>query len=244
MTEHPYGYIKGDKIYLRGFLGQEDRVIGEVKEDEASTIRYFEDRFETVKQKVAKLKQDIEENQNKGSYLMKLIHLKNSLMNYDGLGDFPGLIRELEEKETFLEEIIQSNRQKNLEIKKALIKEADAIKNSTDWKEASEAFKELKLKWLKTGPVEKEVQDEIEKEFQDILDIFTATERTISMGSPCRQSKTSKYMKACSNRQERRMTYPTLKRPLRSVKKFKSNGRLREESPQLKDNPYGMSFLS
>lgn len=172
MTEHPYGYIKEDKIYLKGFLGQEDRIIGEVKEDEASTIRYFEDRYEVVKGKVEKLKSDIQENQNKGSFLMKLIHLKNSLMNYDGLGDFPALIRELEEQEAYLEEIIQSNRKKNLEIKSALIAEAEAIKDSTDWKEASEAFKELKLKWLKTGPVEKELEADIEQEFQSILDVF------------------------------------------------------------------------
>jgi hypothetical protein len=172
MTKHPYGYIIGEKIYLKGFLGQEDRVIGEVKEDEASTIRYFEDRFETVKLKVEKLKSDIEENQNKGSFLMKLIHLKSSLMSYDGLGDFPALIKELEEQEAILEEIIKSNRRKNLEIKKALIEEAKKHKDSTDWKESSEFFKELKLKWLKTGPVEKELEEEINKKFQDILDVF------------------------------------------------------------------------
>jgi len=172
MTKHPFGYIKGEKIYLKGFLGQEDRVIGEVKEDEATTIRYFEDRFESVKLKVEKLKRDIEENQNKGSFLMKLIHLKSSLMSFDGLGDFPALIKELEEQEAILEDIIQSNRQKNLEIKKALIEEAEKQKESTDWKESSEFFKEQKLKWLKTGPVEKELQEEINEKFQDILDVF------------------------------------------------------------------------
>jgi hypothetical protein len=172
MTEHPYGYIKEDKVYLKGFLGQEDRIIGEVKEDEASTIKYFEDRFDAVRQKVEKLKSDIKENQNKGSFLMKLIHLKGSLMNYDGLGDFPTLIKDLEEQETYLEEIIQSNRQKNLEIKKSLIEEAEALKDSTDWKPASEAFKDIKLRWLKTGPVEKKLEEEIENSFQAALDVF------------------------------------------------------------------------
>ena len=71
--EHPYGYIKDNKVYLKGFLGQDDRVIGEVKEDEASTLNYFEARFEQLKEKVEKLKSDISENQNKGSFLMKLI---------------------------------------------------------------------------------------------------------------------------------------------------------------------------
>src|SRR5690606_7262899 len=104
--EHPYGYIKEGKVYLKGFLGQEDRLIGEVKEDEASTIKYFEVRFQTVKEKVEQLKKDIEENQNKGSFLMKLIHLRNSLMNYDALGDFVPLIEELNGLEITLEEII------------------------------------------------------------------------------------------------------------------------------------------
>ncbi|MCC5936951.1 MAG: DUF349 domain-containing protein [Lunatimonas sp.] len=170
--EHPYGYIKDDKVYLKGFLGQEDRVIGEVKENEDSTIQYFEARFEMIREKVEKLKRDIQENQNKGSFLMKLIHLKESLYSSDALGDFPSLIADLEEQEKFLEEIIQSNRGRNLEIKQGLIEEAENLMHSTDWKAASEEFKNIKLRWLKTGPVEKAVEQETEERFQQALDVF------------------------------------------------------------------------
>src|SRR5690554_52546 len=170
--EHPYGYIKEGKVYLKGFLNQEDRVIGEVKEDEASTIAYFEDRFNVVTEKVAQLKKDIEENQNKGSFLMKLIHLKDSLMHYDALGDFVPLIEELNQLEKYLEDIIQSNRKRNLEIKKELIVEAEALINSTDWKKTSEDFKNLKLKWIKTGPVDKELEEEIDGPFNRAIDTF------------------------------------------------------------------------
>lgn len=170
--EHPFGYIKDNNVYLKGFLGQQDRVIGEVKESKESTIKYFEDRFGVVRQKVEKLKRDIEENQNKGSFLMKLIHLKESLYAYDALGDFPNLIAELEKEEAFLEEIIQVNRERNLEIKKELIAEAEAIMHSTDWKKASDDFKQIKLKWLKTGPVSKELEKDLETSFQQALDIF------------------------------------------------------------------------
>jgi len=169
---HPYGYIKEGKVYLKGFLNQEDRVIGEVKEDEASTIKYFEDRFKVVQEKVDQLKKDIEENQNKGSFLMKLIHLKESLKRYDALGDFVPLIEELNQLEAYLEEIIQSNRKRNLEIKKELIVEAEALMNSTDWKKTSEDFKNLKLKWIKTGPVDKELEEEIDKPFNHAIDTF------------------------------------------------------------------------
>lgn len=170
--EHPYGYIKDNKVYLREFLNQPDRVIGEVKEDEASTIKYFEDRFTTLKEKIGQLKKDIEENQNKGSFLMKLIHLKDSLLEYDALGDFIPLIEDLEQLQVFLEDIIKKNREKNLEIKRGLIVEAEALKDSTEWKETAEEFKNLKMRWIKTGPVEKDFEEEMEEAFNNAIDTF------------------------------------------------------------------------
>ena len=175
--EHPFGYIKDGKVFLRGFLGRNDREIGEVKESESSTIQYFETRFEQIKEKVAKLKSDIEENQNKGSFLMKLIHLRDSLFESDALGDFTPLIEELNQQELLLNEIIQANRSKNLEVKKGLIIEAEGLKNDTDWKETAEKFKELKLRWIKTGPVEKEVNEEIEQQFNEAIQTFFENRR-------------------------------------------------------------------
>jgi hypothetical protein len=175
--DHPYGYIKDAKVYLKGFLGQKDREIGEVKEDEASTIKYFEARFEQLKEKVQKLKSDIEENQNKGSFLMKLIHIRQSLYQSDALGDFVPLIEELNSQESSLNEIIHSNRTKNLEVKNALIQEAESMKDDTDWKSTTEFFKELKLSWMKTGPAEKEFQDELETKFNEAVQTFFENRR-------------------------------------------------------------------
>ena len=146
--KHSFGYIKDGKVFLKGFLGGEDREIGEVKGDEASTLRYFEARFALLQEKVAQLKAAIQENQNKGSFLMKLIHLKESLYESDALGDFTLLIDQLEEQE------------------------AIALQESTDWKETTEKFKELKLRWIKTGPVEKEVHEELEGQFNQAVNYF------------------------------------------------------------------------
>jgi hypothetical protein len=175
--DHPYGYIKENKVFLKGFLGQADRQIGDVKENETSTLNYFEARFEQLSEKVEKLKSDIQENENKGSFLMKLIHLRESLMKADALGDFIPLIEDLNTQEAFLNEIIQSNREKNLEVKRVLILEAEAIKEDTDWKETTEAFKELKLRWIKTGPVEKDLQEQIEEEFETSVQHFFENRR-------------------------------------------------------------------
>jgi hypothetical protein len=74
------------------FMGYPDRQIGEVKQSVEASVKYFRDRFETAIQKVDELYKLVEEAQNKGSYLMKLLHLRQYLIEFDGLGDYPALL--------------------------------------------------------------------------------------------------------------------------------------------------------
>lgn len=168
---HSYGYIKNGKVYRNAFLDFPEREIGELREDEETTLKYFEDRFDLAVKKVEDLEQAIEASDNKGSYLMKLIHLRDYLANFDALGDFVPLFEKLDKQEVYLRELIASNRAKNLEIKRALLMEAHGLKESTDWQQATEAFKELKMKWIKTGSVGDEHQ-EVEEEFKETMDTF------------------------------------------------------------------------
>lgn len=167
-TEHEFGYVREEKIYLKGFLGFSDRQIGQVKETQEASIKYFEDRFQIAKQKVFDLEKLIEEAQNKGSYLMKLVHMRKYLANFDGLGDYTSLFAKLDELEKRLRALIAVNRVKNLEIKEALIQEALEGLEEDNVVESVDALKEIKNKWIKTGAVIKERQDEIEKKFQDV----------------------------------------------------------------------------
>ena len=240
--EHPYGYIKNDKVYLRGFLGQDDRVIGEVKEDEASTLKYFEDRFEQLKQKVEKLKNDIQENQNKGSFLMKLIHLRESLMQSDALGDFEPLIKDLSEQEEFLNEIIQVNRTKNLEVKKALIQEAEEKKDDTDWKETTEFYKELKLRWIKTGPVDKENQEEIEGTFNDIVQHFFENRRHFFEGLALQAEENIKVYEALVVQAREAHDFPDAKTAFDISKKIQRQWKEAGKVPAEKRQPLWDEF--
>ena len=171
-TKNPYGFIKDGKIYRNAFLDYPEREIGEVRESEESTIKYFEDRFTMAENKVQKLVQSVEESDNKGSYLMKLVHMREQLANFDALGDYVVLYEKLDEVEETLRDIIAKNRVKNLEIKHALIEEAEAYEDSTDWKGASDELKEIKDKWIRTGAVDKEHEEKIEERFTEILDNF------------------------------------------------------------------------
>ena len=240
--EHPYGYIKDNKVYLKGFLGQDDRVIGEVKEDEASTLNYFEARFEQLKEKVEKLKSDIHENQNKGSFLMKLIHLRDSLMQSDALGDFIPLIEELNKEEEFLNEIIQANRAKNLELKNALILEAEELKDDTDWRETTEAFKELKLRWIKTGPVEKELEEEIEGKFNDAVQHFFENRRHYYEGLALQAEENIKVYEALVVQAREAHDFPDAKVAFEISKKIQKEWKSAGKVPAEKRQPLWDEF--
>jgi len=66
----------------------------------------------------------------------------------------------------------KSDMSENLEKKKALCEQAEALKDSTDWKEASEKLIKLQRQWKEIGHVQKKYSDEIWKRFIAACDYF------------------------------------------------------------------------
>ena len=60
----------------------------------------------------------------------------------------------------------------NYEKKKALCEEAEALKDTTDWKESSGKLIQLQKEWKTTGPVAKRYSDELWKRFITACDYF------------------------------------------------------------------------
>ncbi len=168
--EHAYGYIKDGKIYRNAFLDFPDRQIGEIKDDIEKSLAYFEERFELAKQKVTSLTDEIKQSENKGAYLMKLIHLKKYLANFDGLGDYVPLFDQLSAHEQELNALIEKNRIKNLEIKRSIVAELEVLLDLNDWEKVEEQVGQLKLKWLRTGNVDKQYREELDEKYQALLD--------------------------------------------------------------------------
>jgi Domain of Unknown Function (DUF349) len=66
-------------------------------------------------------------------------------------------------KENF--ETIKTEQEENYAKKSELVAKAEALQNSTDWKQTSEAYKELMDEWKKTGWVGQEKSDEVWNRF-------------------------------------------------------------------------------
>lgn len=172
-----YGYIEGDQVWLRPLLDLPARQVGQVKESADASLVYFAQRFTLFRSKVEELLQKIEESDNKGSYLMKALHLKEQVGNYDALGDFESLHHRLTEAEEAIKVTVNRNREKNLATKIGLIQEAESLHDTIDWQAGSDKLKDLRQGWIKTGPVEKHLADELEARFQAAVDAFFARKK-------------------------------------------------------------------
>lgn len=167
-----YGYIKEGKVFRNAFLEFPDLEIGELRESEEESLAYYQKRFENSVAQVATVSEKINANTNKGSFLMKVLHLKETLHQYDAIGDFESLYQQLDSLENELTEYVTANRHKNLQIKTALLEELKEPAKSHEWKSASLAVKEIQSKWTKTGAVAEEHKKELQDAYDELIEFF------------------------------------------------------------------------
>ncbi len=168
----PFGYVKEDKVFLKGYLNFKDRAIGVVRESEEKSMEYFVKRFQLVISKVNTLVRLVNEEENKGSFLMKLIHLRIYLTKFNALGDFILLLEQIDVLEEKIRKSIAENRIKNLNIKQAIVAEAESWQASEDWKNTTDKFKELRIKWIKTGNAPEESENQLSERFRQACTLF------------------------------------------------------------------------
>ena len=75
-------------------------------------------------------------------------------------------------KKTEYFKTLKSGMNENLEKKRALCEQAEALKDSTDWKATSEILSKLPKDWKKIGPVSKKYSEPIWKRFVSACDYF------------------------------------------------------------------------
>lgn len=171
--EKIFGYCENGHIYRKGWNQVPDRKIGEVRDNnEALSVQYFKDRFADFQSKVNELAAKIEEASNKGSFLVKLKHLYDTLEQHDGIGDYETIQQQLQRLISNISDEIEKNRLKNTEIKELLREELKVAVEEVNWKEATEKVLQIKDRWLKTGSVDQSRHGELESDFWDTIKEF------------------------------------------------------------------------
>ena len=171
--ETQFYFLKDDKVILKAWGSHADREIGEVRDDNPeASVQYFEERFSDLENKINELEKTIEESVNKGSFLMKLLHLQKVIQIHEGIGDYQALLDRVTSLEAVLQGFVSKNRERNTEIKKALIYEAKIAVEKINWKEATEEVHDIKNRWIKTGNAVEGEQEKLETTFWETLGRF------------------------------------------------------------------------
>lgn len=97
---------------------------------------------------------------------------------------------------------VKENMANNLEKKKALCEKAEALKDSTEWKETAETLTKLQKEWKTIGPVAKKHSDAIWKRFIGACDYFfeqktkaTSSQRSEEMENLSKKEEIIKQLK-------------------------------------------------
>ncbi len=169
----PFGFIKDSKVFQNGWADNPEREIGEVRDDNVEkSTEFFQERFSDLEKKINEVTEKIDSTENKGSFLMKLVHLREHLPQHDGLGDYQALHDQIVKYESLVRDIIQKNRVRNTEIKNALLAEVKEAVEVINWKEATELINDVKTRWIKTGSAEEDQNEELEEAFWKIVQDF------------------------------------------------------------------------
>ena len=171
LKSFPNGFIENKTIYSNAWAKHPARKIGVVKDIDFS-IDYFESNFEKFKSQVDLLAERISQTENKGSFLNKAKHLKESLPELKGLGDFQALDHRISHLIELINKTITVHRNKNAEDKAQLMQQ---IKEATDilhWPEATAQILSIQKRWFHTGPAEASNEARLNDEFKNILNSF------------------------------------------------------------------------
>ncbi|WP_436515120.1 DUF349 domain-containing protein [Ekhidna sp. To15] len=169
----PFGYIKDGKVFQKSWDENPDREIGEVRDNNPEkSAQFFQERFSDMEKKIAEVTEKIDSTENKGSFLMKLVHLREHLPQHDGLGDYQVLQEKILKYESLVRDIIQKNRVRNTEIKNSLLAEAKEAVEVINWKEATELINDIKSRWIKTGSAEEDKNKALEESFWGVIEDF------------------------------------------------------------------------
>jgi hypothetical protein len=168
-----YGFVRDNELYRTGIKGAEAIFLKSISEEtEAEVIAHYEEQFKKLRAQFIELENRIFGTENKGSFLAKLINLRNLLSSHQGLGDYDTIFTKIDLYESQIKEIITVNRERNTEIKKALLVELEEALKSNDFHEVGEAIKDIKLRWLKIGSVDASIKDEVEGKFASLTKSF------------------------------------------------------------------------
>lgn len=133
-----------------------EREIGVVSPDTLDTVvKNLQEKFEQMMSKVREMEVEWMATEDKNKLADKIEQLKGLINSTQAIGDFEKAAQIVNDWESS----IKKASDENLAAKKALAEQAEALADSTDWKETTQVFRDLNEKWRLSGFLDKSRND-------------------------------------------------------------------------------------
>ncbi len=139
-----------------------------------ATLKQLVEKFEHVQQRVKDTEAEWVAAPDKLKLIDKVDNLKEFLLHSNSVGDFGPLLRLVNDWDNTVKSLVAIN----IEAKTKIAEMAEALAESTDFKEATQGFKDITDKWKQTGYVDKSRNDKIWNRIEAARKTFQERKKT------------------------------------------------------------------
>lgn len=162
-------------LQIKEYNDYKQRTVGTLNADNPDMVfNLLVEKFPEVEAKVTELVNEWNAEQDKLKLIGKVERVKEYLHHTNAVGDFHTIYKIVENLDKEVSKLAEENFAK----KEELVKKAELLGSSEDWKEATETFKKLAEDWKQAGYVDKERNDALWARLEAAKDKFFERKRT------------------------------------------------------------------
>lgn len=151
-----------------------ERYVGTITSGNAEMLpQALCDKFKEVQQKAEELKLELAQASDTVKFQGKLQRLKSYMLNANAIGDYQPLFAFVATQENQIREKLKENES----VRAALVEKASSLKDSEEYKNTTEAYRELVEAWKQAPHVEKEVSDRLWEQIEAARNHFYERKR-------------------------------------------------------------------
>lgn len=170
-----YCLLTGNReIALKATPFSEERILSVITlENYEVMAQALSDKFNEAKEKLTELETEWSQAEDMLKLSGKLFRMQDYLKQVNALGDFTPLLAAVAK----MEQAVREQYETNYTIKSGIIARAEALKDSEDWRAATDGFKELVEEWKNAPQVEKEKNEQLWQQLEAARNHFYERKR-------------------------------------------------------------------
>ena len=153
--------------------GKEKKIANLTAGNYEATYKQFSDKYTELQTRVGELAAEWEKTEDKSKMAGKVERLRENISHANVIGD----LTVLSEQVAVLDKVVQEITEANYEEKKKIVAKAEELSNIENFKEGTQAFRDLTEEWKKIGHADKQRSDELWAKIEEAKNKFHERKR-------------------------------------------------------------------